>query len=164
MTPPSGDLIGIDFENEEFIQTVLPRLPQKIRDQATDDVAEYLLNVMRAYPPYQYVSRKQAYGVPFFTDRQRRWFFANKDRFFSGGELVPYKRTQALSRGWSIIGGGEKAILANETPYASQVYGDPQSRHPAAIGWKRLPDILKERQGKIRDIIKAAVKKALRKR
>jgi hypothetical protein len=157
----ADDLIGIDFENDEFIQTVLPRLPQEIRDTATDEVSKYLLNVLRGYPPYQYVSRKSAYGVTFFTAKQRGWFFAN---LREGNLDIPYKRSQTLSRGWDIIGSGEKSILVNDTPYAHHVYGDPQSRHPAAIGWKRLPDILKERQERIRAIIKAAVKKAMRKR
>jgi hypothetical protein len=159
MTPPSGDLIGIDFENEEFIQTVLPRLPQKIRDQATDDVAEYLLNVMRAYPPYRKVTRTSVYGQPFQSDRQRRWFFASLD---SGELQVPYQRTQGVSRGWEIIGSGESKILVNEAPGAQYAYGG--NRLLAAIGWKRLAVMVSERQAKIKTIIAAAVKKALRKR
>jgi hypothetical protein len=158
-SPTGNDLIGIDFENDEFIQNVLPRLPQEIRDAATDDVSNYLLNILRSYPSYRYVSRKEAYGVSFFTDKQRRWFFANLDNLD-----IPYKRTQELSKGWQIVGSGENQILVNDAPHAGLAYGDKQSRHLAAIGWKKLPDILKERQERIQAIIKAAVKKAMRKR
>ena len=156
---PTGDLIGIDFENDEFIQKVLPRLPQEIRDLATDEVAKYLLNVLRAYPPYRKVTRESVYGQPFQSDRQRRWFFANLN---SGDLQVPYQRTQGVSRGWEIIGSGERTILVNEAPGAQYAYGG--NRLLSAIGWKRLAVMVEERKGKIQDIIKAAVKKAMRKR
>jgi len=163
MASPSGDLIGIDFEGDAQFQAWIKQISDgRIRDEVTDDVSKYLLNVLRAYPPYHGgVTRTSVYGAPFKTDKQRRWFFAN---LREGTLDVPYHRTQALSDAWQIVGSGEKAILVNDMPYAGYAYGTSQNRLLAAIGWKKLPAILKEREARIKQIIKAAVKKALRKR
>jgi len=157
-SPTGNDLIGIDFENDEFIQTVLPRLPQEIRDAATDDVSNYLLNILRSYPSYRYISRKAAYGVSFFTEKQRGWFFAN----LNSGELqIPYQRTGTLEGGWKITGQGIETVLINDVPYAGLAYGENQSRHLAKIGWKKIPEFLRARRTAIRNVIAKAVGSAI---
>lgn len=158
----ANSLIGFDIEGLEQLQNKLAHLPQDVKDAASNDVAKYLLNVVRGYPPQKSVTRKQAYGVTFFSDKQRRWFFA---ALKSGAINVPYKRTQAFSRGWKIIGQGEQTILVNESDYGGYLMGPgQQSRMQMMIGWKTTDQILEERSERIDRIADAALKKALNKR
>lgn len=154
-----SDFIAIDVNGLENLQALLHKLPAAIRGEVIDAVSEYLLNVYRAYPPYNYVSRKAAYGVTFFTDKQRRWFFAA----LKSGELsIPYRRTQTLRRGWHQIGQGENSLLVNETPYAAWMMGPgEQSRHAIAMGWKDIDKIAKEREVEIYRRADAAADRAI---
>lgn len=154
------DFIGIDVAGLDELQKILARLPDELRGQIVDDVGEYIHNVLRLYPPYKYVSRRAAYGQTFFSDRQRRWFFAA----LRDGQLeIPYKRTQALSRGWRKLGQGTNLMIVNEAAHAGYVMGDgTQSRHAAAIGWKTTAQIVEERQDRIIEIAQAGAKKAIK--
>jgi len=96
-----GDFIAIDIEGLEPLVKGLDKLPQNIQDAAGDDVAKYLVNVLKKYPPPKRVTRKAAYGTTFFSDNQRKFFFA---ALRSGAISVPYRRTQAFARGWRQIG------------------------------------------------------------
>ena len=155
-------LIGFDIEGLDQLQNKLAHLPQDVKDAAANDIAKYLLNVVRGYPPQKSISRKQAYGVTFFSDKQRRFFFA---ALKSGAINVPYKRTQAFSRSWRIIGQGEQTILVNETDYGGYLMGPgQQSRMSVMIGWKNTEQVLEERADRIDRIADAALKKALNKR
>jgi len=155
-------LIGFDIEGLPQLQNKLKHLPQDVKDAVGDDIAKYLLNVVRAYPPQKSVTRKQAYGTTFFSDKQRRWFFwALKN----GALDVPYKRTQAFSRSWRIIGKGTDTIVVNETDYGGYLMGPgEQSRMSKIIGWKTTEQVLDERAERIDRIADAALKKALNKR
>lgn len=164
-----ASLIGIDIRGVEPLTKYLDDLKKaEIAKRASEEVAKYLLNVLRTYPPYQYVSRANAYpdapaGPGWFSDKQRRWFFAA----LANGELnLPYQRTQGLSRGWQIVGSGDNIIIVNETDYGIHVMGDSQgefqSRMSARIGWKTMPYILSERQDRITKIIEGVAKKYIR--
>ena len=157
----ASDFIGIDLQGLPELRALLNGLPQAVRDAVIDDVSKYLINVLKLYPPQKSVSRRQAYGVTFFTEKQRRWFFASlKD----GSLEIPYRRTQTLANGWKQVGSGESSIIANETPYAALVMGaGEQSRHAVAIGWKDVNTIVDERMGRIDRIAEAAAEKGMRK-
>lgn len=156
-----SDFIAIDIAGIEGIQASLKHLPPEAQEAVTDDVSTYLINVLKLYPPYRYVSRRSAYGFPFFTDKQRRWFFWA----LGTGELkIGNTRTQTLAKGWKKIGSGANVIVANETPYAAFVMGEgEQSRHEAKVGWKTLDTVVSERASRIIEIADAAIKKALKK-
>lgn len=156
----ADDFIAIDIVGLKELQAKLKGLPEAAQDAIVDDVSKYYLNVLREYPPRKYVSRMEAYGQTFFSDKQRRYFFA---ALADGRIQTPYNRTQALSKGWKQIGRGKESILANEMPYADLVMGEGQSRMSQKIGWKTLPDIIKERWAKAMEIADAAVKKAIKK-
>lgn len=84
------------------LESILPKirsLPDKCIHQVLDDAEGYSLDVIRKeQPPYKYVSRKAAYGRSFFSDKQRRYFFAAlKD----GRIDTPYRRTGTLRGSWS---------------------------------------------------------------
>ena len=155
-----NELIGIEIKDADVIRS-LRQLPDDLQDSATDDVMEYMLNVERAYPPQKHIPYKQAYGG-WFSERQRRYVMAAIN---DGTITVPYPRTQGFSRGWKIIGSGRTSILVNESDAGPYLKDDQrQARMPKLGGWKTLAQDLKERAGKITDIVNAAVKKAIKKR
>jgi hypothetical protein len=155
----ANDFIAIEVQGLKELIAALEKLPPEAQDAAIDEASKYMLNVLRAYPPQKYVSRQSAYGKTFFSDKQRRFFFAAlKD----GRIGVPYSRTQSLSKGWKILDKGKDAMLVNESPHADLVMGDNQSRHAAKIGWKKHTQQLQERKARIIEVANAAVKKVLR--
>lgn len=160
-----ADLIGIDIRGIEPLKKYLDNLAKaEIAKRAAEETAKYLVDVLKLYPPQTYVSRADAYpdapaGPGWFSDKQRRWFFAA----LASGELnLPYQRTQTLARNWQIVGTGDNIIIVNETPYADYVQGSGQSRMSAKIGWKTLDFILKERQDRITRIIEGVARKYIR--
>lgn len=81
-----GDFIGIDVQGIEETRAMLRKLPPEVQSAVVADVTKFLLNVFKSYPPQKYVSRAEAYpdaftetgvGPGWFSDKQRRWFFAN---------------------------------------------------------------------------------------
>jgi hypothetical protein len=153
--------IGIDTRGIPALEKLLRELPQEVKDYTINEISDYLLNVLRENAPQHYVSRKSAYGVTFFTAKQRRWFFAN---LRSGALNVPYRRTQGLSKGWHKAGEGEASFLYNESPGAEYVIGDgTQSRHEAMVGWKPVSATIREREAQINRRADAAAQKAIKK-
>jgi hypothetical protein len=65
------DFIGIDVEGIPELLEKLDKLPPEARDAAVDEVAPYLVNVFKLYPPYSYVKFKDAY-VNWFSEKQRK--------------------------------------------------------------------------------------------
>lgn len=85
---------------------------------------------------YRYVSRKRAYGVTFFSDRQRKWWFAS-------GKVPGNFRTGKLIAGWHIGGSSETRLtLVNSVPYAGYVIGNSQARQPMKVGWRRAIEVV----------------------
>lgn len=159
-----GDFIAIDTEGIDEVRRILQRLPAEAQDAVSKDVAEYLLNVLRTYPPYKYVARAKAYhdapaGHGFFTEKQRRWFFANLDKV-----TPPYERKQNYRDGWQVVGSGPSRLIANESPAAVHLQDDErQSRMAKLGGWKKLKDVIKERLARIEKIAESAAKRAIKK-
>jgi hypothetical protein len=156
-----SDFVGIDVQGIEDVKKLMKNLPPAVQDQVVDDVSEYMLKVMRLNPPEKRVKRKTAYGVTFFTERQRRFFFA---ALRDGRINVPYNRTQGQSRGWKIIGKGKDALVVNETPGVLFTRdNDRQARLNKLVGWKTVAEEISTRAERIMEIANAAVKQALRK-
>lgn len=157
----SDQFVGVDVSGIEEIVDALKDLPEEAQDQAVDEVNTYLLNVLRAYPPYRHVPFKRAYGA-WFSEKQRKYVMAR----IHEGSITPGrpKRTQQFSQGWHQIGEGRNSILANETPYGPYLVGDnEQARMPKQIGWKKLGDTIKERMDQIMRRAEAGVKNAIKK-
>jgi hypothetical protein len=154
--------IKIDLLGNKEIEEKLEKLPTEVADLAIGDVQDYMLNVLKSdQPPPKLVTRKAAYGVSAFSEKQRRYL----GYLYSTGQ-VPYHRTQAMSRGWHLVKGqrGLFGYIVNYTPGISYVIGERnQSRHEALVGWKKVSQQLKDRAEKISRIIDEAAKKALKK-
>jgi hypothetical protein len=135
-------------------------LPRNVRGPAIEAAAIYLVGDgtrgLRHYPIYRYASRTAAYGRPFQSEKQRRWFFAALRR----GEILPGfpRRTGRLQRGWTVIPQGVRTRIVNSEPYSIYVVGDPgQARQPALAGWRRYGLIIASNQN---GMIQAADRKA----
>ena len=122
---------------KKLSQKLSPDETKQVVHQTTDEVSEFFKRKMQDYPPQKRVTRQQAYGKTFFTDKQRRWFFGALNR----GELeIPYRRTKKLAEGWTVLKGtrGERS-LTNITPYAPLVQDrSRQSRMMKIIGWRTV--------------------------
>lgn len=155
-----ADFVGVEIDGIEELQAKLKQLPDAAKDEGADEAYKYLLNVMRQYPPQKRVTRKQAYGVTFFSDKQRRFFF----RALANGEIsVPYKRSQVMKRSWRKVGDGARAFLVNESDYAPFMYDDKkQSRMSRLIGWKTISQTIKEKTTEVVRRFDAGVKKAIK--
>jgi hypothetical protein len=159
----NNEFLGIDIEGAEEIKAKIAKLPPAAADAGVDAVAQYFLSVLRLNAPQRYVTRKDAYGVTFFTAKQRKWFFwalrSNKIQ-------VPYVRTQGHSRGWKAIGSGAKQIIANEAPGITFVrgkYPGEQSRHENKVGWVPMVDEVKNRMSTAMDRFSGAVARTIKK-
>jgi len=159
-TEPTG-FVAVDIiPSIDRVVAFIERLPPEIQDQVADEVAKLLVNIFQTeQATYRYVSRKDAYGVSFFSEAQRRKVMA----MLRSGEIrVPYHRTQAMRRGWKQIGSGVKSIVANETPGVEYVMGDnEQSRHEAAVGWKTVGVVIKEHNQRIDRVANATAQKVI---
>lgn len=156
--------LSIEVQGLEQVMHRIKSLPPEARDEVLHDGAEYSLTVLRDEPPPKYVTRTAAYGQPFFTEKQRRWFFAA----LNSGEIdVPYHRTGGMKAGWGYQQMGYEVKFTNSKPGAQFVMGAQQSRHEKLVGWKKVQDIidgkLSFRSSKFRDVIMKAYQKAIRK-
>jgi NAD(P)-dependent dehydrogenase (short-subunit alcohol dehydrogenase family) len=140
----------------------IEKLPDGARQIATPIIGDEVVNLMRQYEAYSYVSRAQAYpnapaGPGWFSEKQRRYVMAAIRR----GEIsIPYARTQALANGWQRVG----VRIVNTTSYAKYVQGDnTQSRHEALVGWKTVSQKVEANQQKIMAAARNAVRTAVRK-
>ena len=155
----ADDLILVSADGLKQVQAKLAKLPDAVADDGVMAANTYLLDVLRIYPPPNYTTRRAAYGVSFFTPKQRRWFFAA----LRNGEInVPYRRTQGIRDNWRIEGAGRLSFLANDAPGVEWVIGENQSRHEALVGWKKVSATVKERTARIVRAFDAGVKKAIR--
>ena len=144
---PDQQDLSIQVRGVEKLQEFLKTVPRGTMRAAIAAVAQYLVgdtnHGLRHPVAYRYVDRTTAYGQPFFTDKQRRWFFAALNR----GDIHPGSgyRSGATENGWyySTTNDGYAAHLYNDTPGAPYVYGNiNQARQPALVGWRKMQDII----------------------
>lgn len=155
------DFIGVDVAGLKPLIDKLAKMPKAVHEEVTRAAADETVKAMRVYPAEKSVSRTQAYGTPFFTDKQRRYFFW---ALRQGIITVPYRRTNTLRDNWVVVGQGLDEIVVNQTPYAGLVMGDnEQNRMHQQIGWKRLEQRLRENSQKLAKVLQSAADKALRK-
>jgi len=155
------DLIGIDIRGVKEVQQALSRFPKDAVDFGADKMSEFIVDVLKQYPPRKSVTRKQAYGQTFQSQKQRRWFFA---ALRSGEIQVPYIRTQGLRNGWKSIGKGAEQIIVNEREGAKFVMGnDTQSRHESLVGWLTIDGVIEEHKTGILKKFVGGVKRAIKK-
>lgn len=154
------------IRNVKAVQDFLKSVPRGAVRVAVQAFTEYVLgndqHGLRHNEPYKYVTRKSAYGVSFFTEKQRRWFFWA----LNTGQIDPGsgKRTGETSKAWKAEprNDGYRYTITNNTAggyYTRDDYG--QARQPAKVGWRKVSAVLTANYaGAIRAAV-AAVKKYL---
>jgi hypothetical protein len=158
----ADDFIALDIKGVEELRGKLSQLGGLASDTVTDDVSAYMKNVMQSSQPSpNYITRTQAYGQPFQSDRQRRWFYA---ALADGTLNVPYSRTQEMRNSWQVIGaGGQNAMLVNDAPGAAYVMGDnTQANQPRLVGWKTVKQVVSDHMSGVMRVADAAVKRAIK--
>ena len=149
------ELLGV-----KELEAKLNKLPIEVADIALDDVMDYMVNVLKTdQPTPKYVTRKEAYGQSFSSDKQRRWWFATHEMPYGG-----YNRTQEMSRGWHKVRTGITGHIVNYMKGVAYVVGDKsQANLNRLVGWKTIGQQISDRAVKIGQIIDGSAKKAIRK-
>ena len=146
-----SDFIGVDVSGELMvIMERLKKLPREAQDEGVETSNEYIVDMMKEYPPKQK-------GFLWSSDKQRKFVMAKmREEGFPG-------RSQELRRGWKPIGSGFKQIVVNEVPYAQYVQGDSQIVGHNLHGWHTIEGRIKAKGGKILKKFEEGVKRAIKK-
>lgn len=146
----ANNFIGIDISGVTTIQERLKRLPKLAKDMGVETANEYIVDVMKTYPP------KPTRPFVWSSDKQRRYVMMKmKQAGFPG-------RSQALRNGWKAVGKGYNQIVANEEPHAEFVQGDKQIIGHFTNNWQTVAMKLKYNGKEILKKFDAGVKKALK--
>ena len=136
-----GEGFNLNLRGLDGAKQTIDNISRNYRGVTTEAVSYYIVQKLRFYPPYKYVSRREAYGTPFFSDAQRRYVMAA----IAEGRIDPGypHRTGELQRGWQTKGTGTLTRIVNDVPYAGYVMGNlSQSAHEYHVGWKKVKDII----------------------
>lgn len=129
----------ISVRNADPIKQFLKSIPPKLRGVATIAASWYFVgdgsHGLKRYPPYKQVTRKQAYGKTFVSDKQRRKVMG----MIASGKIdpgVPH-RTGNYQRSWSVKYDGTKSNIYGTLPHAQW-----PDRLAQKIGWQPIVDII----------------------
>jgi hypothetical protein len=157
----ADDFIAIEAHGILELQREIGNWPKVIQDEVIDEVNKYVVKSIKKYPPYRYVTFKQAYGG-FFSDKQRKYVMAR----IAEGSIKPGQpnRTGRFAQGWKVIDKGTSSMIVNEVPYSGYLMGDgSQARMHSKIGWKTISKWLQSHMNKIIDSARQGLVKAVRK-
>jgi hypothetical protein len=135
------EVIGLDS-----IQASLSKLIPLASDSGIDEANKYMLDVLREYPTYKYVSRKAAYGKTWANDNQRIAVMIKlrENGDWVNGVYTPHPhRTFEFRRGWRISGRGRGSMISNSVPYGKFLMGNKdQARQPGMVGWQKIDSLI----------------------
>lgn len=136
----ADEFIGIRLEGLAGTQAALTQLYPKAAGEGVMEANRYLLEELKTYPPYAYVSWDDVGG--FRSERQRRYVMAR----IAEGSIKPGSpnRTQRLAQGWHTVGAQDKnQLIANDVDYAPYEYEQgQQARMHELQGWEVIPAFL----------------------
>lgn len=117
----SGD-IGFDIQGIEKLAARIDRISRKgMYQEVSEKVALWVRDMLKKYPSKtNRPTRRQVYGTPFKTDKQRRWFFWALGQ---GIISVPYRRTYKLRKGWKLQASGRAVATPGGARFISQSTG-----------------------------------------
>lgn len=146
----------------EDVQNYLRTVPLGALRVALKAFTEYVIgneqHGLKHPEPYKYVSRKSAYGVTFFTEKQRRWFWAN-----GGPDMIGNNRTGNSTDAWQYTEvSAYKYTLTNPEPGAYWTRDDyGQARQPAKVGWRKVAKVIADNMAGAMRAANAAVRSYL---
>jgi hypothetical protein len=136
--------INFKITGVDEIKAFVKALPRGVKIVAMRAITTHILgdkqHGLRHEPSYKYVSRKSAYGFTFFTEKQRRWFWAN-----GGPDMIGNNRTHNIADGWTMKESNSdwsRVSIANEVDGVGWVMGTQQARQPAKVGWRDYMKII----------------------
>lgn len=142
--------IRYKIRNVERVKKYLTSLPRGTVRVALIAISEWLIgdsqSGLRHPEPYKFVTRRSAYGISFFTPKQRRWFFwALREGIIDPGKN---NRTGESTNAWTYTpataGKNYAYKLVNDTPGGYWTRDDKrQARQPAKVGWKKVSAVVK---------------------
>lgn len=150
-----ADLVDIQVTGIEEIQEKLSQLPDAAADAGVEAANEYIIDVMRLYPPR--VNHKTKRYI-WNSEKQRRAFFATN----GFGRGIPTRRTQQLASSWETVGKGKEQAILSTAEYADYVVGNKMQHGHVADGWSSVKMTIRERTEKIIRKFDAGVKNAIK--
>jgi hypothetical protein len=155
-----SDYVIIEGADELFRD--LTGLSDEAIDAGVEAVSDYIIEIMKIYPPYKSVSRASVYGSTFKTERQRKYFFWALN---NGALKVGNHRTQTLRDNWKKELKGKDTLVVNETDYIGFVMMDEyQSKLLGEVGWETVSKRIARGSYKMDDVFDGAVNTVMRKR
>jgi len=158
--------VKITMRGIEAVQEYLKTVPRGALKDALAAFTEYIVgneqHGLKHADPYKFVTRKAAYGFPFFTDKQRKWFFWA----LNTGQIDPGsgKRSGESTGAWKAEprNDGYRYTISNPTAGAYYTQSDTgQARQPALVGWRKVAKNIEDNlKGAMRSA-NAAVKRRL---
>lgn len=143
--------IFISISGFETIYQRLMKLPREAQDMGVEEANEYMVNMMRVYPP------KSRAPFVWSSDKQRRFVMAK----IRSGEWTG--RTQALANSWKTVGKGYHQTVESDSAYASYVQDRYQIVGHKSNGWQTINQLLNTNGKKILAKFDAGVKRAIKK-
>jgi hypothetical protein len=147
------------------VQSFLKELPRGSRKAALKALGDYFLgddaHGLRHYEPYKYVSRLKAYGKSFFTEKQRKWFWAN-----GGPDMIGNNRTGESAGAWfeKETSGGYGLTLENKSEGGKWIWSNSQAAQPRKVGHRKAIDKVKSNMAGAMRSAQAAVNAFLKRR
>jgi len=143
--------VSFKVRNVDKVKKYLATLPRGVMRVALEAISQWLVgdsqSGLRHPEPYKYVTRKSAYGVTFFTDKQRRWFFWA----LNSGKINPgnNNRTGESENAWRYVpqekGKNYVYRLVNDTPGGYWTRDDKrQARQLGKVGWLKVSVVVKK--------------------
>jgi hypothetical protein len=131
--------ISITVRGLPAVKDFIDQLPRNVRGVATEAAAVYFIGDgrrgLKHYPAYKYVTRRSAFGVAFFSAKQRRYVMA-RIREGSIDPGAPH-RTGNFQRSWHTDGEGARTRIIGTLPHEQW-----PDRLTEKVGWRAVDDIL----------------------
>jgi hypothetical protein len=115
------------------IQTFIKSVPRGAKKAAVRAIGEYFLGTdahgLKHYEGYRYIARAKAYGKTFFTEKQRRWFWAN-----GGPDMIGNNRTGSSADAWFSKETDHGVTLENQSEGGKWLWSEGQAGQLRAVG------------------------------
>lgn len=164
------DVIKVEIKGAKELEKAIKRFPveaKKYLGQAGKEAADRVVLKTpglggageKTYPP----GGPGAPQAPYWTDKQRRFFFA---ALRDGRIEVPYRRggtgSERYGTQWYTEPVEYGTKIGNRTRYGHWLGGEDQSQYMANRGWRKLKEATEEQLDKITKVYQAWVDKLIR--
>lgn len=137
-------MIKFSLRGIKEVKEFFASLPRGVKIVAMRAFSEYIIgderHGLKHEPEYKHVSPFQSYSDdPKKAARQRGWIFTHLDL------IGKDNRTHKIRDSWTMTekdSNWTSVKIENTAPGVGWVMGEEQSRHSAAVGWRKYTDIV----------------------